>query len=260
MATLRVFPVLASFLMAVALQAQVIVTGFTETGNLGRNDDNFSGPVELGFTVNIGGVNFTQTYVSNNGYITFGGGSGDYTPDALNAGYTGLPIIAGFYSDIDTRNPSTGIVTWGTGTVDGRAAFVVKYPNVGEYSNGAGGNSFQIILVSRPDQGAGSFDVFFDYQQITWDHGAAVAGFHNGNSQNPQFYEVPGSMQSGAFLDTGTNSLANLTNAGDLGNYLLQSRGGNLQTPFAVVPEPSTYALLAMGLGWIGVTLYRRRR
>jgi hypothetical protein len=33
-----------------------------------------------------------------------------------------------------------------------------------------------------------------------------------------------------------------------------------LANGISVVPEPSTYALLALGLGFVGVTLWRRRR
>lgn len=42
--------------------------------------------------------------------------------------------------------------------------------------------------------------------------------------------------------------------------FTLAQSGNLIQLTFQPVPEPSTYALLAIGLGWIGLTLWRRRR
>src|ERR1700761_9466582 len=57
----------------------------------GRNDDGFSGPVNLGFTLNFFGTNYTQFWVNNNGNVSFGNGISDFTP----TGPTGAsqPII-----------------------------------------------------------------------------------------------------------------------------------------------------------------------
>lgn len=259
--------VLFAGLGAVSLLGQVVITGFQQTGSLARNDDHHSGLFKadgesLGFSINFGGATYTETFVSNNGYITFGSGSGDYSPVAFDANYLtraiAPPIIAAFFADVDTLNTATGIVSWGTGTVNGNLAFAVKWPSVGEYSEGASPNSFEIVIVSRSDLGTGAFDVHFNYTQITWDHGGAVAGFHNGSSVSPQFYQLPGSLTSGAFLDGAANALASRTNTGASGLYLLQSRNGAFLTPPSVVPEPSTYALLAVGLGFAAFVARRR--
>lgn len=255
--------VLFAGLGAVSLLGQVVITGFQQTGSLARNDDDHSGEFKadgesLGFSINFGGATYTHTFVSNNGYITFGSGSDLFSPIAFDANYSRLPVIAAFYSDVDTRNTATGIVSWGTGTVNGNLAFAVKWPSVGEYSEGASPNSFEIVIVSRSDLGTGAFDVYFNYTQITWDHGGAVAGFHNGSSVSPQFYQLPGSLTSGAFLDGAANALASRTNSGASGLYLLQSRNGAFLTPPSVVPEPSTYALLAVGLGFAAFVARRR--
>src|SRR5262245_34551322 len=86
------------------------------TSPLAGNDDGSAGPINLGFSVNFFGVTYSQVYVNNNGNITFGSSSSQYTPTALtNSGQT--PRIAAFFADIDTR--ATSPVTYGTGTVDG---------------------------------------------------------------------------------------------------------------------------------------------
>jgi hypothetical protein len=258
---------------ALLLPAQVVISGFTQTGSLPANDDDYSSAVSLGFTLNFGGVSYSQTYVSNNGYITFGQGSGDYSPSALNSQYSGDPIIAAFFSDVDTRSPNNGTVTWGTGTVDGKAAFAVKWNQVGEYpasSHPGSSNTFEIILVSRGDLGAENFDVHLNYGSMNWDHAdsnefGAVVGFHNGgNSTNQRtavFYQVPGSGTPGAFLDNGTNSLKSSTNTGTGGLLSFSARNGGFSeiAQFVAIPEPSTWTLLALGAGLLGLGWIRRR-
>jgi len=276
----RIISILAFCVCVAVLPAQVIITGYVETGNLPPNDDRHSGNwgagegnlgnsegEAMGFSINFGGTSYTRTFISNNGYITFGGGSGVYWPDPLDANdgrnYNGLPIIAPFFSDVDTRNVLSGIVSWGTATVDGQAAFVVKWPSVGEYGASTfSPNTFSLVLVSRTDLGPGDFDIIFNYENITWDNGNAVAGFHNGSSTNPIFYQVPGSGTEGAFLNGGSNSLVTSTNANVSGGYLLRARDGGFLTPAAIVPipEPSTYALLALGVVMIALGHIRRRR
>ena len=258
--------VLAFCACAAGLHAQAVVSGFTETGNLPRNDDNNSSAINLGFSLNFYGTSYSQTYVSNNGYLTFGQGQGEYSPSGLGAGYSGLPIISAFFDDVDTRNAATGIVSWGTGTFQGRTAFAATWPNVGEFSNGSSPNTFQIILVERSDTGIGNFDIYFNYNTITWDHGGAAAGYNNGISSAPVFYQLAGSLQSGAFVNGGPNALATNSNifptASDyaLGRYLFQARNGDFVPPPPAVPEPSTYVLLVLGAGVMGSSIFRRRR
>jgi len=253
-------------LCALAARGQIVVTGYTETGNLPANDDHYSEAIDLGFTIHFGGEVYSQTYVSNNGYITFDYGSYYWTPESLDANYSGQPIIAAFFSDVDTRGPNSGIVSWGTGLVDNNAAFVVKWDHVGEYhyeDNPDLLNTFSMVLVSRSDVQTGSFDVYFDYDTITWDHGGnVVVGFHDGNTTNPQFYSVPGSFQADAFLDNGTYALNGLSNTGTAGFLTFVSRDGVFENVAEItpIPEPSTIALLALGLGVVGFTVARRRK
>ena len=66
----------------------------------GRNDDGFSGPINLGFSLNFFGTTYTSFYINNNGNISFGDGIAAYTPN----GPTGAsqPIISPFFGDVDT--------------------------------------------------------------------------------------------------------------------------------------------------------------
>jgi hypothetical protein len=105
--------------------------------------------------------------VSNNGYLTFSNGQGTYTPTGLTGSYRGQPIIAPFYADVDTSR--TGTVNYGTGTYNGFSAFGITWNGVGYFPSGTNKtNTFQVILVSRPDLAVGDFDIIFNYGSIQW--------------------------------------------------------------------------------------------
>jgi hypothetical protein len=64
-------------------------------------DDGSTGLVNIGFTINFFGMNFSQLYVNNNGNVTFDSPLNEYTPFSLTS--TGQQIIAPFFADVDTR-------------------------------------------------------------------------------------------------------------------------------------------------------------
>lgn len=102
------------------------VAGFGENF-LGRNDDGFTGFIDVTSVfesgLNFFGTNYTGFYINNNGNITFGSGLSTYTPFALN-GNTARPIIAPFFTDIDTR---AGAVTASPGGTSTGSKMVIAY-------------------------------------------------------------------------------------------------------------------------------------
>src|SRR5689334_138790 len=98
-------------------------------------DDESTGAIDITPIVQNGLNYFAQIYtslfVNNNGNVTFGQASDEYTPSHLNGDYDGVPIIAPFFADVDTRSPLSGVTTYGTGTVDGHDAFIATWPGVG---------------------------------------------------------------------------------------------------------------------------------
>ncbi|WP_310488239.1 nidogen-like domain-containing protein [Chamaesiphon sp. VAR_69_metabat_338] len=213
--------------MAGSASAAAIRTGFS-SNSLAANDDGSAPMTSLGFTANLFGNSFSQTYVNNNGNLTFTGAFGDYTPTSIAGSNT--PIVAPFFVDVDTTVTGSSIVTYGTGTVNGYAAFAANYVNVGYYgSTATKNNSFQVVLINRPDTGTGNFDIEFNYDQVQWETGTASggnadglggssarAGYSNGLSGAANVsYEFPGSAVNGAFLDggpAGTSLIANSLN------------------------------------------------
>ena len=206
-----------------ALEGQAIRTtsGFTSRV-LAANDD-LSAPLEpMGFSINFFGKTRSAAYVNNNGNITFDGALATYTPFGLDS--TQHEIIGPFFADVDTRNPASGLVTYGQDTVNGHKAFGANYINVGYYASHADKlNSFQVVLIDRSDSGAGNFDLEFNYAKIQWETGdasggvggyggtPAVVGWSNGTGDPGTSYQLPGSLISGAFLDGGPYALVRQT-------------------------------------------------
>ncbi len=219
----------------------VVTAGFDNSGTLAPNDDGSTGAVSLGFSINFFGNDFSSVYVNNNGDVTFQSALGTFTPFALN-GATANPIIAPFFADVDTRGVAPGVansVTYGTGTFAGHAAFEVTWDQVGYFGEHTDKvDTFQLILVDRPDVGTGNFDIYFNYGQIQWETGdasggtnglggtSAAVGFSGGSGDPGTNYQFAGSLVPGSFLDGGPNALVANTNDGVAGQYLFEVRDG----------------------------------
>ncbi|HEX5980267.1 MAG TPA: nidogen-like domain-containing protein [Thermoleophilaceae bacterium] len=199
----------ASAVSAGAVQA---LPGCTEN-TLAANDDSSTPAVTLPFGVDFFGDEYTQLYVNNNGNVTFDGPQSTFTP--FDFTISGIPMIAPFLADVDTRGFGSGVVTYGTDTVDGRAAFCVNWVDVGYFSAQADKlNSFQLLLVQQGTEG--DFDIVFNYDKVQWETGSAsggsgglggtpaAAGWANGDGEH--FDLRPGSFDSMALLDSNAST------------------------------------------------------
>ncbi|MCX6922159.1 MAG: VPLPA-CTERM sorting domain-containing protein, partial [Verrucomicrobia bacterium] len=242
-------------------------SGFNDN-TLGPIDDLPSALYSLGFAINFFGSWYSDVYVNNNGNITFGEASPTFDPSGM-AGAT-LPIIAPFFADVDTTGPGSGVVRYGSSTVNGHSAFGVNSLGVGYFNQRTDKlNSFQMVLIYRGDTGAGNFDIEFNYGQIQWETGdasggngglgghSAVVGFSNGSGN---YWEYAGSGVPGALLDSNptTGLIFNNVGSGEAGRYTFEVRNG-----VVAVPELSNQALLIFGVlaaGTTGWRAWRRQR
>jgi len=199
---------------------EAILPGFN-SATLPANDDGSTTAVSLPFSVNFYGTTYNSIYVNNNGNVTFGSPVSQYTPEPLDQ--ISVPMIAPFWADVDTRVGN--VVTYGTGTVNGKKAFGVNWPGVGCYDeNDTVTDTFQLILIDQSHTGPGNFDIEFNYGNIQWDSGqasggngqclggtAAAAGYTNGGvNGNDYTYELPGSGIDNALLSS--NPITGLSN------------------------------------------------
>jgi hypothetical protein len=259
--------------IAYSAVAGPVVAGF-DASTVVRCDDCATASQSLGFSVNYFGNTYSSTFVSNNGYLTFNSGQSTYTPAGLGAGYSGQPIIAPFFADVDTRPAAGGTTGYGTGIFDGRNAFGVTWTDVGYFANHTDKtNTFQTLLVDRSDIGVGDFDIYFNYDRILWETGdasggsngfggvSAAAGYNAGTGVAGSFGQLAGSLVNGALLDSGGNALVANSNIGVDGRYLFNVRGGEVTnpTPTSPAPEPATWSMMICGFGIAGGTLRRRK-
>ena len=233
--------------------------------SLAPTDDGSSPQTPLGFTLDYFGTDYTSVYVNENGDITFSGPLSTYTPSGI--GTVGTDIIAPFFGDADSVNGGATTL-YGATTLDGYDAFVAEWPGVDCYtSDGTASdveNGFEVVLINRPDLGAGDFQIEYNYNQVQWDAGeasngttsspncqstvdadAAVVGFSNASGS--ESYELPGSQSDGAFIDSNSSTglIYNDVNsdtsvsvpASDSpvqGRYIWEVANGSLGTPTSI--------------------------
>jgi len=208
---------------------------------LDRNDDGSTGAVTLPSPINFFGTTYTFFYINNNGNVTFRQPQATYTPFTITASTP--PIIAPFFADVDTRGTGSSPVTYSFGPVQfgGRPTMCVNWVNVG-YFNGHFDklNSFQLLLVDRSDVNPNDFDIVMNYDHLTWETGDASggvngfggtpagAGYSAGTGVASQFYQFPGSLTSGALLDSNAATGLSRTSRNTLvaGRHIFEVRNG----------------------------------
>lgn len=211
---------------------------------LDPNDDGSTDLVNLPFSIDFFGTTYSSLYVNNNGNVTFDGPQSSYTPFPIDS--DSPVMIAPFLADVDTRG--TGSVTYGTTTFGGHPAFCADWNQVGYYDQHTDlTNTFQLLLVSRPDVGNGAFDIIFNYDQIQWETGdasngsgglggtSAAVGYSNGDGDPTHTFEFSGSLMNGAFLDTSPTGLIHSSEGSEVpGRYVLPIRtAGSALPPIA---------------------------
>lgn len=143
--------------------------------SLGRTDDDSSVLVELGFELHIFGETYDRMYVNNNGNVSFGQPLSLWTPyespDGIPEFPDGIPMIAPFWSDVDTRSDDSGEVKITQGISGaGNPYVLVEWLDVGYFGGreDTKNNNFGLYIENISHN---SNVVVLDYHNMQWTTG-----------------------------------------------------------------------------------------
>ncbi|RTQ46893.1 T9SS type A sorting domain-containing protein [Hymenobacter gummosus] len=143
----------------------------------GFADDSYKGPIPLGFDFSLYGSRYSEVYINTNGNISFGQGFTTYTASGLPVS---TPMIAPFWSDVDTEVSDTLVTPYPSGNIWFKRfpdRLVVTWNRVAYFSRQADKkNTFQLTILANTAPGFTGDDVFFAYGDMQWTTGNADGG------------------------------------------------------------------------------------
>lgn len=224
----------------------------------GRNDDGFSGPIALPFSINLFGTTYNQFWANNNGNISFGGGIAAFTPQGPTG--SSQPIISPFFADVDTRNAASGVLYLNSSNPN---QVVLTWDGVGYYNSQADKlDFFQLVLNNPSAIPAGEGAIGFFYGTMQWEVGGASGGT-DGLCAGTSFLDGTCTPAAVGFGDGLGNAqiLQGSINPGIAGivndKYIWFDLQNGTPVPVSNSPEPGSLVLLATGI--LGLFLVAQR-
>ena len=150
------------------------------------SDDSWSTPVNMGFTFNFYGNDFTQCTIGSNGVISFNmGNAGGYCPWSLGA--VGSLPTTGFaaafnsmmpaYHDINPAASPNGSIYYETIGVAPNRRFIVVYKNLANF--GPAGFCADMAVIVNETSNSFEYHIGFKSMSPTWNGGLAIQGSEN---------------------------------------------------------------------------------
>lgn len=269
--------VATALLATVTLHAQTVAYGnfFSTAGLTLRSASSSGGVITLADNANDRGSVFTGAKYNVAGFsaafefrISNPGGSADA---AGQQGADGLTFVIQRSAGNSLGSPGEGL-----GYIGINHSVAVEFdtwlnpglndPDSNHYGlnlNGAGNSVATVGEANRFDNGQ-TWTVWVDYNGATLEVRSSLAGtrpsdavLSYGSASNPLNIATTIGATDGLAYFGFTAATGSATGTHELLNFSFSDT--YLNGGVSVVPEPSTYALFALGLGFVGLTLWRRR-
>ena len=155
------------------------ISATTNSGLIG--DDEFTGPINIGFNFPFYGITQSHLYLSTNGFITFGAGSRESYNEDIPNGLSPNNVIAPFWSDLTVGSPdNAGAIYYSQGGSAPNRYFVVEWRNVTKRYDTSSAFSFETILHENGD-------VIVQYQSLPYSYSPTVGIENSDGGQGLQY-------------------------------------------------------------------------
>ncbi|MDY6781449.1 MAG: hypothetical protein SW833_02660, partial [Cyanobacteriota bacterium] len=163
-----------------------------ETQDLDLEDDDSTFATDLGFNFNFFSNNYSQFHVNNNGNVSFGSPyigyprlvASNFSENGVVAQNPDIPMIAPFWSDVDTKHWGKVKLTKGTELMDNTFVqidwsevlpYTEGFPDLGIEGIPDLGNSNSFSLYLTKDASGGDWFAF-SYYEMKWARADSIAG------------------------------------------------------------------------------------
>jgi gliding motility-associated-like protein len=224
------------FLSGIGAAALPVETNYLGTVVIsGYDDDTSYGPLNIDFTFNFYGTNYSQFYINTNGMILFGTGSSESAAVTIPSGSSPNNFIAPFWDDL-VVDPS-GKILYTTIGVSPNRKLIIQFTNMGFYTYPVILGTFQVILYESSNKIQTQYRLLSDNNSTRTHGGTATIGIENsaGDAGTLYSFQNPTAISSGkaiSFTPPGPTYTVN-SNAVYEGIYLTT----NLSTPEPGIPS-----------------------
>jgi hypothetical protein len=144
-----------------------------------EGDDEYTGPIDLGFTFPFYENSYSQVYLSTNGLITLGDWSYGYPYGAaIPSPSSPNNLIAPFWADLAVGSTyNSGAIYYSQGGSAPNRFFVVEYRDVTYWSDTSTAFSFEAILYENGN-------VVFQYKSLPADYYSVAVGIENSDGMD----------------------------------------------------------------------------